>query len=54
MLGPLEVLDGGRRIAVGSTKQRHLLAALLVHANEVVSVDRLADILWGDEPGPQP
>ena len=39
-----------RAIRVGSAKQRCLLAALLVHANSVVSVDRLADILWGDQP----
>jgi predicted ATPase/DNA-binding SARP family transcriptional activator len=28
---------------------RRLLAVLLVHAGEVVSVDRLADVLWGRE-----
>jgi DNA-binding SARP family transcriptional activator len=50
VLGPLEVVDEGRRVPVGSPKQRRLLAALLAHPNEVVSVDRLADILWGDEP----
>ena len=50
MLGPLEVQDGGAPVPLGSAKQRMLLAALLVHANAVVSVDRLADILWGDEP----
>jgi len=50
VLGPLEVLDGQASIPLGSAKQRLLLAALLVHANAVVSVDRLADVLWGDEP----
>ena len=50
VLGPLEVRDGERAIRVGSAKQRCLLAALLVHANAVVSIDRLADILWGDQP----
>jgi DNA-binding SARP family transcriptional activator len=50
VLGPLEVLDGEGSVPLGSAKQRLLLAALLVHANAVVSVDRLADILWGDEP----
>jgi predicted ATPase/DNA-binding SARP family transcriptional activator/class 3 adenylate cyclase len=49
VLGPLEVLDGERRVPLGSSKQRLLLATLLVHANEVVSVDRLTDILWGDD-----
>ncbi len=49
MLGPLELLDGAARVPLGSAKQRLLLATLLVHANTVVSVDRLADILWGDD-----
>lgn len=50
VLGPIEILDGDRSVHLGSAKQRLLLAALLVHANSVVSVDRLADVLWGDEP----
>jgi DNA-binding SARP family transcriptional activator/class 3 adenylate cyclase len=49
VLGPLEVLDGDRAVRLGSAKQRLLLGALLVHANQVVSVDRLADIIWGDD-----
>src|SRR3954468_15267382 len=49
LLGPLEVLDeSGQRIAAGGTKQRAVLALLLVHANEVISSDRLIDALWGD------
>jgi DNA-binding SARP family transcriptional activator/class 3 adenylate cyclase len=50
VLGPLEILDAQGPVHVGSGKQRLLLAALLVHANTVVSADRLADILWGDAP----
>lgn len=34
-------------------KQRALLAVLLLHANEVVSADRLIEDLWGDEPPAQ-
>ena len=49
VLGPLEVLDGGRPVPLGSAKQRILLAALLASANVVVSADRLADIVWGDD-----
>jgi DNA-binding SARP family transcriptional activator/class 3 adenylate cyclase/predicted alpha/beta hydrolase len=48
VLGPMEVQDGETSVPVRSAKQRLLLAALLVHANAVVSVDRLTDILWGD------
>ena len=52
LLGPLEVADGGRVLALGGAKQRALLAVLLLRANEVVSIDRLIDELWGDEPPP--
>jgi len=34
ILGPLEALDQGRAIRLGGEKQRALLAALLLHANE--------------------
>ena len=50
ILGPLEVLDQHRRIEVSSTKERLLLAVLVVHANEVVSTDRLIEVLWGAQP----
>ncbi|MGH2994786.1 MAG: AfsR/SARP family transcriptional regulator [Gaiellaceae bacterium] len=49
ILGPLEVRDGGRVLPVHGTKQRALLAVLLLHANEVVSSDRLIDSLWSDQ-----
>ena len=39
ILGPLEVVDGDRRLPLGGPKQRALLAVLLLHANEVVSAD---------------
>ena len=50
VLGPLEVEDGGARITIAAPKQRALLALLLVHHDERVSVDRIADALWGDAP----
>jgi DNA-binding SARP family transcriptional activator len=49
ILGPLEVWDRGRQLAVPGPKQRALLAVLLLHANHVVSSDRLIDELWGEE-----
>jgi len=48
ILGPLEVLDEGHRVALGGSKQRSLLALLLVHANETLTTDRLVDELWGE------
>jgi DNA-binding SARP family transcriptional activator len=50
ILGPLEVLEEGRAIALGGSKQRALLALLLLHANETLSTDRLIDELWGERP----
>jgi len=51
VLGPLEVLDAqGRRLALGGPKQRALLAVLLLHAGQVVAVERLVDELWGEDP----
>ncbi len=46
MLGPIEVRDGGSRCPVGRPMQRAVLAVLLVHAGEVVSLDRLVEELW--------
>ncbi len=50
VLGSLEVVDRGREIPLGGAKQRSVLAILLLHAGEVVSVDRLVDELWGERP----
>ena len=50
ILGPLEVLDGDRALALGGVRQRGLLALLLLHANEVVSSDRLIAALWAEDP----
>ena len=50
VLGPLEIRGGHRQVELRSPKQRLLLVALLVHANQVVSLDRLVDILWADAP----
>ena len=41
---------GGRALSLGGAKQRSVLAILLLHANEVVSSDRLIDELWGGSP----
>ena len=50
LLGPIEVVRDGRSLALGGAKPRALLALLLIHANEVVSRDRLIEALWGDRP----
>jgi DNA-binding SARP family transcriptional activator/ATP/maltotriose-dependent transcriptional regulator MalT len=50
ILGPLEVLDDGRRVALGGSKQRALLALLLLHRGETLATERLIDELWGERP----
>src|SRR5215218_7907945 len=53
ILGALEVVDAeGRIVAVTASKQRALLASLLVRANEPVAADQLVDALWGERPPP--
>src|SRR5262249_48040711 len=49
-LGPLQVTANGGSLPLGGAKQRAVLALLLLHANEVVSTDRLIDELWGEAP----
>ena len=46
LLGSLEVTSNGRSVDLGPLKQRSLLALLLIHANEVVSTDRILEELW--------
>ena len=50
ILGSLEVAVEGRSLPLGGPSQRALLALLLLHANEIVSSDRLLDELWADGP----
>lgn len=50
LLGPLAVRAGGMLVPVTAGKQRVLLAALLVRANQVVATEELAEAIWGDRP----
>ncbi|MFP3913901.1 MAG: BTAD domain-containing putative transcriptional regulator [Actinomycetota bacterium] len=50
LLGPVEVVVDGRRHSIGSAAQRALLAALALRPGEVVSGDRLVDLIWGEDP----
>jgi len=52
ILGPLEVWHEGRPVHIEGAKERALLAFLLLHAGEHLSVDRLIDELWGPSPPP--
>ena len=50
ILGPVEVVERQRTIALGSPKQRALLAILVLRRGEVVTSERLIDQLWGERP----
>jgi basic membrane lipoprotein Med (substrate-binding protein (PBP1-ABC) superfamily)/DNA-binding SARP family transcriptional activator len=50
LLGTLEVSAGDVTADLGPPKQRALLAALLLHAGEILPADRLIELLWGDAP----
>ncbi len=52
ILGPLAVERDGRPLDLGRYKQRALLIALLVDANDVVPVDRLLEWLWPGDHAP--
>ena len=51
-LGSVTITEQDRELAVGGPRQRRLLAMLLIHRNAVVSVDRLADVVFEGEPTP--
>src|SRR6266487_2592068 len=50
VLGPLRVEVAGRPVELGGPVPRRLLAALVAHVGQVVSVDTLIDAVWGDAP----
>ncbi|HET8684404.1 MAG TPA: AfsR/SARP family transcriptional regulator [Micromonosporaceae bacterium] len=49
ILGSLEFFDGERWHPIAATKQRLLLAALLLNANRIVPTDQLITELWADQ-----
>jgi DNA-binding SARP family transcriptional activator len=50
LLGPLAVTEAGQPLELGPTKQRTLLACLLLQANQVVTTSDLIDAVWGERP----
>ena len=50
ILGPFEVLEDGRRLRFAPGQEQALLAVLVLHRNERVSIDRLTDLLWDESP----
>jgi len=50
LLGPFEVRRGTDTVSAGGGKRRALLAVLLLAANRLVTIDRLIEALWGEDP----
>jgi DNA-binding SARP family transcriptional activator len=50
ILGPLEVVGDDGPVDLGGPRRRSVLAILALAANSVVSIDRLADALYGEDP----
>ncbi|MEJ1200612.1 AfsR/SARP family transcriptional regulator BagI/FevR [Streptomyces sp. BB1-1-1] len=50
ILGPLLVTNGGEPIEISGIRRQKLLAALLLQPNQMVSLDRLVDVMWDDKP----
>jgi DNA-binding SARP family transcriptional activator/tetratricopeptide (TPR) repeat protein len=50
VFGSLEASVGGRPVPLGAAKQTALFAMLALDAGSVVSVERLIDGLWGEDP----
>ncbi|MFJ8147040.1 AfsR/SARP family transcriptional regulator BagI/FevR [Streptomyces sp. NPDC096048] len=42
--------NGGERIEISGIRRQKLLAALLLQPNQMVSLDRLVDVMWDDKP----
>lgn len=52
LLGPLQVTVDGAPVALGTPKQRAVLAFLLINRNRAVSTESLIDAVWEREPVP--
>jgi DNA-binding SARP family transcriptional activator/tetratricopeptide (TPR) repeat protein len=49
LLGPVDVVVDGISRQVSGLRRKAVLAALALQAGEIVSIDRLVDVVWGDE-----
>ncbi|MDQ1005940.1 putative ATPase/DNA-binding SARP family transcriptional activator [Streptomyces sp. V4I23] len=52
-LGPVQAWHAGVEISLGPPRHRAVLAVLLAHVGEIVSVDQLIWALWGEHPPAQ-
>ena len=52
LLGPVDVLADGASRPVSGLRRAAVLATLALHPGQVVSTDRLVDVVWGDRAPP--
>ncbi|MBQ1049728.1 AfsR/SARP family transcriptional regulator [Micromonospora sp. C51] len=52
LLGRMQLIVEGVTVTPGSVKRQAVLAALALAANRPVSLNRLSEVAWGDEPPP--
>jgi DNA-binding SARP family transcriptional activator/tetratricopeptide (TPR) repeat protein len=50
LLGPLETVIDDNSVTIAASRQQVALALLLLEAGHVVSMERIVDALWGEEP----
>lgn len=50
ILGPVEVRDSGAEVPLDGSKQRTVLAALLIAEGSLLSDTKLSELLWGQRP----
>jgi DNA-binding SARP family transcriptional activator len=50
VLGPVRAWNGDREVDLGAPQARALLALLLAHGGQAVSLTRLVDAMWGEDP----
>jgi DNA-binding SARP family transcriptional activator len=50
LLGPLKVECGRRLVPIGAGKERLIVVVLALNAGRVVPIERLVDVLWGEDP----
>lgn len=52
LLGPMEIRANGQLVSVNGSRQRIVLAMLLLNAGRVIPTERLSTAVWDDDPPP--
>ena len=52
LLGPVQVFDGARRVAIGGAQPEKALVALVLARGRVVAAGGLVEVLWDGQPPP--